>query len=947
MKIRDPQRDVLAAAAMDTARRDGVLALRDRGFDVEPDSSGRVFTVRDRAEGWARLESRGFVTRVTTAEGRITETEQYWNGRIRRIVDAAGGEVRFDRDDAGFLTAIDRGRDGGIYRFVLSPDWQPLRIDYPDGTTCLAEYSESGHPTRIVNRGGSEVRYEYRADGRVGALIDPKGYRTEVSYVDAVRDSRTITYPDGHRHEYVDEPRTGLLRHDVDGAPHAEYRYDRDTDSLEVAYATGDRERFVFNGGRIVGASNANASVKLNYDDAGRLMSEETNGRVVRYLRNEVGALVGIATPSGRTIRYVHDRDQRLTRIVDDAGASYDLSLEPVGPPTAIRYPNGVTVAIGTNAMGLTSQWNVSASGRDGSARELDAAHWRYDACDRVISERRAGEEREFRYDRASRLVAVNGSSGNTLERFRLDVNGNRLESDGEQCRYGPSNTLLQEGRRRFRYDPLGNLTEELGDVAATYGYNGRGQLVAARMDNRSVQYTYDALGRRLQKRSRDATTTYEWAGTQLLSETVDDGQSVVRRDYVICPQFLTPLAFSENGATYYIHCGRLQEPLCVTDQSAEIVWRASYRSFGRALISTASIRQPFRLPGQYHDEETGLHYALARYYDPDRGRFLSPDPMRRPGASLNYYTYCDGDPLNRVDPTGEISLTIGTVLGAIAIGIALGAAIGAGVELYRQRNQETTDWGQVGRAALIGGCLGGIAGGVGVVAAAAAAAALGVAATGMVAGAIGGGVAGGVVYCVEAAAKGEFDAGEFVESIVLGAAIGAVTAGVGGIIARRFRAKPVVEDPIPPKVPPEKPAAASSPQKGSVSDANFAQSKINAAEKFSPEGSAKYTKLAGRPIETVDDLAKAIRDGTIKPSDVPVDYVVGPDGTKLILNTRTSAALDRAGVPKTEWHGVDRTGQPVPGAEGTTFNDLADAQLKRNGLPPNGTPNTPQGKNK
>jgi filamentous hemagglutinin len=64
-------------------------------------------------------------------------------------------------------------------------------------------------------------------------------------------------------------------------------------------------------------------------------------------------------------------------------------------------------------------------------------------------------------------------------------------------------------------------------------------------------------------------------------------------------------------------------------------------------------------------------------------------------------------------------------------------------------------------------------------------------------------------------------------------------------------------------------------------------------------------------------------------------------------LNTRTSAALDRAGVPKTEWHGVDRTGQPVPGAEGTTFNDLADAQLKRNGLPPNGTPNTPQGKNK
>ena len=56
---------------------------------------------------------------------------------------------------------------------------------------------------------------------------------------------------------------------------------------------------------------------------------------------------------------------------------------------------------------------------------------------------------------------------------------------------------------------------------------------------------------------------------------------------------------------------------------------------------------------------------------------------------------------------------------------------------------------------------------------------------------------------------------------------------------------------------------------------------------------------------------------------------------------------LNRAGVPKSEWHGVNKTGQPVPGADGTTFDDLADAQLRRNDLPPNGTPNMPQGTNK
>ena len=77
--------------------------------------------------------------------------------------------------------------------------------------------------------------------------------------------------------------------------------------------------------------------------------------------------------------------------------------------------------------------------------------------------------------------------------------------------------------------------------------------------------------------------------------------------------------------------------------------------------------------------------------------------------------------------------------------------------------------------------------------------------------------------------------------------------------------------------------------QKGSVSDANFAQSKIRANETFSPEGIDKYSKIAGQPINTIDDLANAIRSGLIKISQLPVDYV-DINGARLILNTRTRA---------------------------------------------------------
>lgn len=131
----------------------------------------------------------------------------------------------------------------------------------------------------------------------------------------------------------------------------------------------------------------------------------------------------------------------------------------------------------------------------------------------------------------------------------------------------------------------------------------------------------------------------------------------------------------------------------------------------------------------------------------------------------------------------------------------------------------------------------------------------------------------------------------------------------------------------------------------GSVADANFAQSTIRASEIFSKDGIANYSQLAGRPINTVDNLAAALQSGGIKPSQLPVDYVVSTDGTKLILNTRTSVALDRAGVPKSEWYGTNQTGMPVPKMPGTTFDDLAADQLANNKLPSTGTPSMPKGK--
>lgn len=114
--------------------------------------------------------------------------------------------------------------------------------------------------------------------------------------------------------------------------------------------------------------------------------------------------------------------------------------------------------------------------------------------------------------------------------------------------------------------------------------------------------------------------------------------------------------------------------------------------------------------------------------------------------------------------------------------------------------------------------------------------------------------------------------------------------------------------------------------ERGTLTEANFAQNKIKSDRSFSEDGQKVYSELAGTPIRTVDDLAGALRAGTIKPNQLPVDYV-DMNGGRLMLNTRTSTALEQTAIPRSEWFGRNQTG--VEAYPGKTFNDLAAEQLK------------------
>ena len=116
-----------------------------------------------------------------------------------------------------------------------------------------------------------------------------------------------------------------------------------------------------------------------------------------------------------------------------------------------------------------------------------------------------------------------------------------------------------------------------------------------------------------------------------------------------------------KTGEIFWFSTDLNGAPLEVTDEEGSLRWSGQYGSFGevrhqtdgftRLAQDTAMAHQPLRYAGQYADSETGLHYNLFRYYDPQTGRFIVQDPIGLSGG-WNLYQYAP-NPLGWIDALG------------------------------------------------------------------------------------------------------------------------------------------------------------------------------------------------------------------------------------------------------------------------------------------------------
>ncbi len=232
-----------------------------------------------------------------------------------------------------------------------------------------------------------------------------------------------------------------------------------------------------------------------------------------------------------------------------------------------------------------------------------------------------------------------------------------------------------------FAFDAAGN---RQSSAQWDYGWDAKNQLVRARTKGHAtaargwdITFGYDAEGRRYRKhvvelregaRVSEKEITYVWDGWDIIYERhqLPGGLTTLERRYLWGPDIADGAAGGAGGLLLIretrgnttIDMVPLGDGtghvVALTNLNKDLLASYAYGPFGEPVHATGPAAQanPWRWASKYLDDETGLYYFGLRYYDPVTGQWLSREPMGE-GESVNLYSYCHNDPVNRVDVLG------------------------------------------------------------------------------------------------------------------------------------------------------------------------------------------------------------------------------------------------------------------------------------------------------
>ncbi|WP_328324867.1 C39 family peptidase [Kribbella sp. NBC_00382] len=554
------------------------------------------------------------VTKVTQPGGAIT-TKSY--GLWSTTDTDERGNPTTDRLDAYSKRIAHEQTIDGVLKtatYVYDGRGNLARSTDPAGNVTAYQTDSLNRQTQMTDPDSGATKYEWDAAGRMVAQTDAKNERTTYSY-DAIdrktgKTSRAGTAAAATVSWTFDQVRAGFsnighVTTSTDGAGTKTSDYDAAGHVVKtVRTINGTAYTFTYGfdaGDRALwttypdGDTQGTEAAPLRYDGAGRLLS-----------------IPGIVTAAQ------YDAGGELTRI-DNANGTVTTR-----PHDAER---GWLTGIKTVAGSTTIQDNTYTRDVKGKITKVSSPF--------------TSDTWTYTYDDADQLASSNnGTSDN--QALTYDATGNlTANSQLGAYAYGTKpHAVTTAGSNSYSYDATGLMTS--GD-GRTMTWDGDNRLASVTKGGVTTSYTYDADGARLQQ--VEGTTTRRYLGEDY---EVTGGVST---KYVKLGS--TVVARVDGTTKYWVHTDHQGSIQAETNTAGAEIYRKKYAAYGEVTSATGPY-EARGFTGQRHDS-SGLVYLQARYYDPELGRFISPNPVvdGDDTVGLNRYAYAANDPVNHTDRTG------------------------------------------------------------------------------------------------------------------------------------------------------------------------------------------------------------------------------------------------------------------------------------------------------
>ncbi len=604
-------------------------------------------------------DANGNITSITDPLGAVRTKTYSPQGDLLSETDSLGNTTRFEYDANGYLTRITDPL-GNVTLKTYDSVGNVTSFTDALGRTSTFEYDARDRLIRSIDAVGGTSAFEYDSRGNLVTFTDANGKVSTYQY-DAFNRLTDRTDPLGFSESMQYDTRGNLVSHtDANGAV-TTYTYDA-LDRLITKSNPDNVTSFTYDAvGNLFSASDDDTELQFAYDGLNRLIRVETAATATQpataidYAYDAVGNRVSMTDPFGGVTTYTYDVLNRLVRVIDPAGRTTAFSYDTESRRISKDHDNGTSTQLGYDAVGrLASLTNL-----DPGSTPLSNFLYSYDGVGNRISIQDQDGVNSYSYDGLDRLVtATHPRPENAAESYAYDAEGNRVASHLSSAYvYDAANRLLEDDEFAYGYDANGNPTTRTSKTTAavtTYDYDADNQLVRIDFpDGSFVAYGYDALGRRVERRlSSGEVNRFIYDGADVLMEL--DGTDALVARYTHGPDIDEPILRDASGVEHYFHADGLGSIVQLTDPAGGVAGSYLYDSFGSVVAESGGVAQPYRFTGRELDDESGLYFYRARYYEPSLGRYLSrriptrpPDPyaaQQQPVDEASIFNPAGGD---------------------------------------------------------------------------------------------------------------------------------------------------------------------------------------------------------------------------------------------------------------------------------------------------------------